>query len=311
MRDGVKKFLKRAILFCLAALLIAAIGLFNHICPFRTLLPAAALPPRGEGEMRVHFLSVGQGDCTVVEFPDGSLLVVDAGDGSWEHDNAIFRYLKALSPEKLSVVVTHADGDHCGGIPSLLETFEVNTLYLPVVQSTAAIYKKTLLAVNCPWKVLTRYEEVGAGGAYGVCLSPHAEGETDQNDASAVLYLEYAGVNLLLCGDISSARETVLLRDYLLLGEEFGRDCKVKLDGLSVLKVAHHGSDASSGAEWLQLLRPKTAVVSCGAGNAYGHPMEGTVERLHAVGAKIYRTDELGNIMVTISTDGTYTVAMN
>ncbi|HIZ24070.1 MAG TPA: MBL fold metallo-hydrolase [Candidatus Gallimonas intestinigallinarum] len=104
--------LLRTALVCLVAL---AVGLLFCIVPYRSFLPAAQIDAREEGEMRVHFLSVGQGDCTIVEFPGGDVLVVDAGDGSFEANNAIVSYIKGLDVRSLSLLATHADIDHYGG----------------------------------------------------------------------------------------------------------------------------------------------------------------------------------------------------
>lgn len=80
------------------------------------------------------------------------------------------------------------------------------------------------------------------------------------------------------------------------------------LDSLDFLKVAHHGSAYSTSAEFLELTSPEAAFISVGAGNAYGHPSQETAARLAEAGAEIYRTDELGSIMLTICADGTYTI---
>ena len=81
----------------------------------------------------------------------------------------------------------------------------------------------------------------------------------------------------------------------------------MRLRETDILKVAHHGSAGASGEEWLSCLSPETAILSCGAGNAYRHPAGETLARLAQAGAQIYRTDELGHIIVHIG-DGGYTV---
>ena len=83
--------------------------------PLTSLLPAYKIAAREEGELRVHFLDVGQGDCTIVEFPSGDAVVIDAGDGSFTNRNHTVRYLKALAPKRLTMILTHADADHYGG----------------------------------------------------------------------------------------------------------------------------------------------------------------------------------------------------
>ena len=84
-------------------------------------------------------------------------------------------------------------------------------------------------------------------------------------------------------------------------------DLRVRLEDVDILRVSHHGSSASSSEEWLSLLGADVAVISCGADNRYGHPSAAAIERLDRLVGTIYRTDELGDIVVTIS-NGTYEV---
>lgn len=298
-------FARRVVGYCLIALVVAALALGAALIPYRLLVPAVDIPARRDGELRLHFLDVGQGDCTVVEFPDGDVLVVDAGDGAFEHDNDIIRYLRGLAPQSLTLVVTHADADHYGGMAEILQTFRADTVYLPQIGSETDAYRRLLDAVDredCTQDTLVRYRSIVNGsGAYLVCISPHAAGETDGNEASAVLYLEYEGVRVLLSSDISAAREASLLAEYALSDTVFDSgSLAVSLDGIDILKVAHHGSADATGDDWLACLRPETAVISCGKGNTYGHPAAATVDRLFRAGSDIYRTDELGTIVVSI-----------
>lgn len=306
-----RAFVRRMILLALSAVLVLALALFEYFLPFRTLLPAYSVPMRAEGELRLHFLSVGQGDACIVEFPDDACLVIDAGDGSFENDNKIYRYLKALAPRSLSVAVTHADSDHCGGVGAILQRFAVDELRLPAIGSAGTFYSEFVSRAEereIPVDTLARYDVIAnASGAYLVCISPRSVGETDSNDASAVLYLRYGETSALFGADISSVRERLLLRENQLGAEIFSAEgYAVALDDVDILKVSHHGSGSSSCSEWLELIRPEVAVVSCGAGNAYGHPAAEALSRLSQY-AEIYRTDELGDIVVSVFPEG-YTI---
>ncbi len=309
-----KRFLLRAAGIFAAVCIIAAIGVWNALWPIRRLLPAYGIGERDEGEVRIHFLDVGQGDCEIVEFPDGSALVIDAGDGTWEHDDHILRYLKNLHISTLFLAITHADSDHCGGAAALLRDWRAAEVYLPVLPASMGIYEaivREAQAQGAEIKTLTRYDVLARAGAYAVCISPYSVDESDLNDSSAVLFFSYAGVNVLFGGDISEERENRLISEQKLsekLEEHLfdSGNYAVRLEETDILKVSHHGSGGSSCAEWLDLLRPETAVISCGRGNMYGHPADGALDRLAAVGADVYRIDELGDVMVTISKNGTY-----
>lgn len=296
----------------LVALTACAVALFFFCVPFRALLPAAALSAREPGEMRVHFLSVGQGDCTIVEFPDGDALVIDAGDGSFSANNELVRYLKGLDVTALTLIATHADADHFGGFAEVMRLFDVQRVFLPALGSDTQAYRRFLAAVQaegCAADTLVRYDSiVRDSGAYAVCISPHAAGETDENDSSVTLYLSYGGVNMLLCADIGASRENSLLAEAELSEDIFDSGgLRVRLDETQILKAAHHGSAEASGEAWLSYLSPEAAVISCGAGNSYRHPAGETLGRLAQAGAEIYRTDELGHIVVSVK-DGAYTI---
>ena len=84
------KRVKRVVKYSLIALIVTALAITAALVPYRLLLPAVAIPERAKGEMRVHFLDVGQGDCTIVEFPSGDALVVDAGANVLVAGSAVF-----------------------------------------------------------------------------------------------------------------------------------------------------------------------------------------------------------------------------
>ena len=294
-------------------LLVAVIALVHIFVPLSLLLPAYQVEARAEGELRVHFLDVGQGDCTLVEFPSGEVIVLDAGDGSFGHRNHLVRYLKALAPSKLTLLLTHADADHYGGFRALIGAFGADEVYLPALGEDTPEYAALLKAVEnsgAEVDTISRYDVLSDGsGAYLACISPKSLEEGDGNDTSAVMYLDYEGVGVLLAGDISSSVERRLVREYALMEGIF--DCgefEVRLEETDIVKVSHHGSGYSNSEEWLSLLSPECAVLSCGKGNAFSHPSAEALDRIASAGAEIYRTDELGDIIVTIG-EGKYSLS--
>lgn len=307
-----KRIVMRAVSVAAAAATVVALALFFHFVPFRSLLTGLELPARAEGEMRVHFLDVGEGDCTVVEFPEGDALVVDGGDGSFLHAEHVVRYLKGLGVSHLTLVATHTDCDHAGGLTQLFEAFEVDTLYLPVLDSPYRAFtnlKKAAAAADVGTRILTRYEVIARpSGAYCACVNPRSLDTEGDNDTSAVLYVSYQGVNILLGADITAARERLLMREYALAEGIF--DCGeylVRLDAVDILRVSHHGSAQSSCEGWLSFLDPEVAVISCGEDNRYGHPSQDAVERLARYSDELYRIDECGDIIVSVC-GGTYSI---
>jgi beta-lactamase superfamily II metal-dependent hydrolase len=122
---------------------------------------------------------------------------------------------------------------------------------------------------------------------------PRYEPGFDLNDNSLVLALRYGDVRFLFTGDVESEAERRLAAS--------GR-----LPRVEVLKVAHHGSRTSSAAVFVDAVSPDWAVVSSGSGNRYGHPAQSVLRRLRASGARVWRTDVEGGLI--LRTDGRHVI---
>lgn len=300
-----RRAIKKAVCILIAVLFVVAVAVVNETVSLRSLLPAYALPVREEDELRVHFLSVGQADLSVVELPNGELVLIDTGAGSWQENSELLRYYKGLGKPPCSVVLTHDANDHTGGADFILKYFDVKTLYLPFYETYEG--KDELEKKGVEVKDISRYSVIGEGAARLLCISPRSGDDGEANDCSAVLSLSYAGVQVLFAADIPASREKLLVSEsYLDEGIFDSGDLRFRLEDTDILKVAHHGSDGSSSDEFLSALGAKEAVISCGAGNRYGHPAASAVERLRSHGMRVWRTDELGDILLTISSNGTY-----
>lgn len=231
-----------------------------------------------DGRLRVTMLDVGQGDAIVVELPDGRALVVDAGSGGPMRLDAGARvvapYLWNHGVLRLaSVVTTHADQDHAGGIPALTRSFTIAERRDPGTERNAAAREPRWMA-----------------GVRITSLNPLAATPgLARNEGAVVLRLDYGLASFLLVSDIGASAERAMLATGVGLGA-------------TVLKVGHHGSRNSSTPEFLAAVRPALAVISVGARNSYGHPARETLARLAAVGARVLRTDRDGAVI--FETDG-------
>jgi competence protein ComEC len=147
------------------------------------------------------------------------------------------------------------------------------------------------------WRWLQAGDRVDVGG---VELRVHHPGVADwqrqkvRNDDSLVIELRYGQVSMLLTGDIGREVEHGLLPALELLP-------------IVVLKSAHHGSGTSSSEEFINKIRPRVVLISCGRANPYGHPVPQVMKRYEAVHSAVFRTDRDGQI--EIQTDGHKVIA--
>lgn len=334
-KNNKRKLTRVAVLAVLMAVFLVIVVITElYIYPLGylwSLFGKYGIPARGKGEFRVHFLDVGQGDCAILEFPDGTTMIIDGGDGSHECVKTILRYSHSLGIDKFDrMLLTHSDADHAGGLDDVLRVFGADTIYIPDAEkdegsaytefiSEAEDSGSEMLITRKYQYFLSKDRDFPFSGMFIWPLRLTEEG-MDSNDRSAVLWLEYAGRSFLFTGDISETAENSLADAQEVLGDEafsygpvstdWGEEIMLSPDltKIDFLKVAHHGSASSSSLRFLEMISPETAFIGVGAGNAYLHPTKETIENLLSVGADVYRTDEYGCCMLTVSADGSFSV---
>ena len=313
------KILKRVGL-CVLLLIIVGVCIFSAFVPPESWKYYTSLPKtgkRGGGELRIHFVDVGQGDATIIEFPDGKTALIDGGNGSASADKSLLRYLNALKIKKLDyMILTHADADHCGGLDTVLKYKKVSSVYMPTTPAnntkTYAEFCTAVAEEECE-KYYGNASVIldNLTGKYPYkfqFLHPYTI-ETDDgentNKSSAVLWLEYNGFQAMFMGDAFEEIEDELLYDD---GEGYLSVRGVCIDDLEVLKVSHHGSKYGTSENFLRYTNVETAIISCGIGNDYGHPHSELLNRLTACKVATWRTDIHENIRTTVRENGEYSV---
>lgn len=241
-----------------------------------------------EGELlKVSFLDVGQADSILIN-ANNKYMLIDAGNN--EDGEKLVMYLKSLGIEKFDYVVgTHAHEDHIGGMDNIIDSFDIGTFYMPDVITTTKTFEDVLDSLE---KKNLNFDTPQIGSTFDLGKAKIetiyvGKDSKNLNNSSIILKLTYGNVSFLFTGDTESDVEKTLLKK------------DIESD---VLKVAHHGSNTSSSNAFLKKVNPKYAIISVGTGNSYGHPKSVILDRLEKLGTKIYRTDELGTIIVT--TDG-------
>ena len=344
-----RKVLRRSLLSLgLAAVFLTAVILIDcFVFPLKyiwSLTVQADVSRRKEGELRVHILDAGQGDCTLIEFPDGSTMLIDGGTDELYWERSMLGYCFALGIERFdAVMLTHVHSDHAGGLDEALDCFGADTVYVPYcsddsVNAVYAEFMQSLEKSGAEAVVSQMYQTIlpkeGEYRYFGMLLAPFSP-QIDEsaynaagypydseaaNDASAVLYVEYAGRNILFTGDASAKVEERLVEDFIATdGAAFAVEAEMpwgretimpRLQQLDFLKAGHHGGSSASSAMLAGYSSPERVFFSCGAGNAYGHPSLDTIAMFeeYSPGVQFYRTDELGTIVLTIRANGEYSI---
>ncbi len=253
------------------------------------------------------FLDVGQGDSTLVQLPDGSVMLIDGGGFVGGRpdpgERVVLPVLRARGIERIDVlVVSHAHPDHILGLSAVAATVPIGEVWHPgtTIVAGSAYAELLRLAGQGGATVLDATElcdrSRSFGPAHAVVLAPcPLEGAAGLNDNSLVLRLELGERSVLLTGDVEADGERRLLER---LTEHQGLSA-LRAD---VLKVAHHGSDTSTTEAFLGAVDPAWAVISAGVRNRFDHPRPTTLARLSERGVRTLRTDRHGS--ATVLTDG-------
>ena len=234
--------------------------------------------------LRVNYIDVGQGDSIFIQLPNKETMLIDAGE-AYEVDNVI-NYLNNLGITKIDYAVgTHPHTDHIGGLEEVINTFDIGSIYMPRASSTSKTYEDLLTTIsNKGLKIKTAKSRVVVLDDDNLKLefiAPNSDSYSELNNYSAVLKLTYLDNTFLFMGDAETLSENEVT-------------CNVDAD---VIKVGHHGSDSSSGIEFVRKVSPEYAIIMVGEGNSYNHPYQSIIDRYESVGAKVLRTDLDGNIV--------------
>lgn len=282
--------LKRGIFISLLVSVLVSVAVYCIISYRKT---GTIFPTRElfDGQPTIHFIDVGQGDCTLITHHGDSVLI-DAGPVS--SGMVAAEYVRMYAPVIEYFIITHPHEDHMGGAPFVFDAVKVKNLVLSTdavmdefyIQTLALAYEEgtNVIYLDGPTEFESGEIDITVLDSFGVEYD-------DLNDASMMIRVDVCSTSLLITGDAEEAEESYVLthNDPALL------DC-------DILKVAHHGSSTSTSEDFLNAVSPNTCVISCGRGNSYGHPSNETVTRIRDYGADIRRTDTEGNIHIRVVT---------
>jgi competence protein ComEC len=248
--------------------------------------------------LKVHYIDVGQGDSTLLQFSDQKedyTILIDAGN--WT-GNEVVNYLKSQHVSQIDIAIgTHPDADHIGQLANVINTFNVGEVWLSGNTNPSQTFQKLIHAIDS--KEIDYYEprmgdQFEIGPLKMDVLYPKTISEHD-NEESISFKLTYGKIVFVFTGDASTDDELKMLQSGI----------DVKAD---ILKLGHHGSSTSTDPTFLRKVNPAVAIYSAGFDNTYGHPHEEVVNLVQNSNIQLYGTDVHGTIIV--STDGnTYNVS--
>ncbi len=294
-----KKRLIKLVLLCLAVLIALIIDRCSD--SKAGIIKSTSENYRAEGLYAVHFLDVGQGDCTLFETNDGKFALIDASTD--DQSDKIISYLSQLGVERLEFVLfTHPDEDHIGGGDEILGSFEVEKVYMNsherdsessysyelLLDSVAQSKKKHGTKVIRP----TVNDTFNLGNIEFHIISD-GKAYSDTNNSSLCFIAELGKSTFLFTGDAQKAVENDILNEGYNLSAE-------------VFKSAHHGSSTSNSRDFLDEINPDIVIISCGRDNSYGHPHDEVLEDLNQRNAEILRTDEDGDIVLAFNEENIF-----
>lgn len=258
-------------------------GIFLSLMVLMITVPTMAAETTVNGQMKVHYINVGQADSTLVQI-DGKNILIDAGN----NDNLAYNYLKSQGISKLDyVIATHPHADHIGGMATIINNFDIDKFYAPKSTTTTQTFVNMINALNSKnlkITVPTPGENLVIGNATLTFLAPNSLSYEDLNNYSIVTKIKYGNTSFIFEGDAEDISENEILAKQLDISA-------------NVIKIGHHGSSSSTTKAYLDKVNPQYAVISVGANNDYGHPNKDILNRLTAKNIKVFRTDISGTII--------------
>ncbi len=199
-------------------------------------------------KLNIFYFYVGQADCTLI-INEGQTMLIDAGDKT--DGKLIVNCLKKLGIKNIDYLIgTHSDDDHIGGMMDIVNNFEIGSLYMPLKEANNQSYIELRKNANIQRTEIN--DIINIGSANAIIKWVDNRGEYLDNNSSIVLQLNYKDKKYLFTGDIETKVENELIKQNAL-------------EEIDILKVAHHGSNSSTSEKFLDIIKPKFAIISSGS----------------------------------------------
>lgn len=244
----------------------------------------------------VVFLTVGQGDATLINLPGNNEILIDGGPDT-SVLSGLARHMPIYDRSIELMILTHSHADHSAGLAEVLKRYQVKKIIWREENSKELAYQIFVDAakVESGAELVLITSDMSFTWPTGKLnifypedsLLKDLDNKNKENDLSLVVQWQEDDKKFLIMGDRGIEGEKTLSER---VGEQIGNS--------EIIKIGHHGSEYSSSEEFLNLVKPKWAIISVGAQNKFGHPSLRVVRRLERLGAIVWRTDEMGDIVI-------------
>lgn len=258
--------------------------------------------------IEMYFIDIGQGDCTLIKTETNKIILIDGGEGnSDKYDqgkNVVLPYLLDRGITQIDyIMISHFDSDHCGGLFYIIENLKVKNIiiglqyekYQQYISLLNLIKNKNINLIVAKNGMKIQIDKT----SYFDILWPDINNmieENSINNNSIVAKFYYKNQTILFTGDIEECAEKFLVKIH---------KSNLKSD---ILKAAHHGSKTSSSDEFISKVKPQIVLIGVGKSNSYGHPSKSVIDRYVNYNTKIYRTDQMGEIIIKLNSKGYFWV---
>ncbi len=260
------------------------------VLAFLAVLVFIAVYQKTGQKPEVVFLDVGQGDAMLVILPGDTQILIDGGPSN-KISAKLSKYLPFYDKDIELAILTHPHKDHLNGIVSVFKDYNVKNFIWSGANYESRLYSDFIEALKKEGSniYLAKAGDVVSYGNQPILkiLSPPeillGRNLKSIHESNIVSELDLGNKKFLLMGDAEEKLEQQLVASN-------------SITDIDVLKVGHHGSKTSTSQNFLQAAKPEEAIIQVGR-NSYGHPTPIVLNRLTEFGAKIFRNDQLGDII--------------